>query len=88
MGLLNTSRSSNHSSFRMGRTELSAERYNSSRDREQPSPNISGLPSHEINESRGHLPKKIDSVLNPSRRRLYNEQSRPIPTRNGSKNMV
>lgn len=89
MGLLNTSRSSNHSSsFRMGRTELSAERYNSSRDREQPSYNISGLPSNEINESRGHLGKKPDSILNRSRRRLQYEQSRPINTRNGSKNMV
>jgi hypothetical protein len=46
MGLLNTSRSSNHSSsFRMGRTELSGERYNSSRDREQASQHISTLPS-------------------------------------------
>lgn len=90
MGLLNTSRSSNHSSsFRMRRTELSGDRYNTSRDRDQTSNQLSGLNSQEINESRGQIPKNIGTGMNQSRRRLRYEPSRIVPQQqSGSKNIV
>lgn len=71
MGLLNTSRSSNHSSsFRMRRTELSGERYNNSRDKDQTSNPISGLNSQEINDSRGQVYQRISTGIDVNRRRL------------------
>jgi hypothetical protein len=73
----------------MRRTELSGERYNNSRDPEQNSQHISGLPSHDVNDSRGRSSNKMGSVLNLSRRRLQQEGQRPLPLqRNGGKNIV
>jgi hypothetical protein len=90
MGLLNTSRSSNHSSsFRMRRTELSGDRYNASRDKDQTSNQISGLNSQEINESRGQIPKKIGSMNDLSSRRLRYEPAKIMPMQQtGAKRMV
>jgi len=73
----------------MRRTELSGERYNNSRDPEQNSQHISGLPSHDVNDSRGKPSNKMGSILNLSRRRLHQEGQKPLPLqRNGGKNIV
>lgn len=84
MGLLNTSRSSNHSSsFRMRRTELSNERYNLSRDNTQ---HFSGLNSQEANDSRNHSNHLAPN--NQTRRRLRYEPSRIAPQQPPPKNIV
>ena len=86
MGLLNTSRSSNHSSsFRMRRTELSGDRYNTSRDTTQ---HFSGLASQEANDSRAQIPNSLAAAASPSRRRLRYEPSRVTPQQPAAKNIV
>lgn len=85
MGLLNTSRSSNHSSsFRMRRTELSGERYNLSRDNTN---QFSGLNSQEVNDSRNHN-HNIAKPTSQTRRRLRYEPSRAAPQQPPQKNIV
>jgi hypothetical protein len=54
----------------MRRTELSGERYNSSRDKDQTSNHISGLNSQEVNDSRGQVYQKISTGIDLNRRRL------------------
>lgn len=83
MGLLNTSRSSNHSSsFRMRRTELSNERYNLSRDHTL---HLSGLNSQEPNDARS---PHIAMPAQHTRRRLRYEPSRIAPQQSAPRNIV
>ena len=83
MGLLNTSRSSNHSSsFRMPRTELSNDRYNLSRDNTQ---HFSGLSSQEINDPRS---PNIAAPTPQTRRRLRYEPSRVAAQQPAPRNIV
>jgi hypothetical protein len=76
MGLLNTSRSSNHSSsFRMRRTELSGERCPPSREHSQ---QASGY-THDNNHSRNDTSRRDAMPRDLNRRRGNYESSRPHP---------
>lgn len=85
MGLLNTSRSSNHSSsFRMRRTELSGERYNGSREHSQ---QTSGY-TNDNNQSRADT-SRADPPRELSRRKGNHESSsRPYPQQMPGKHNV
>ena len=69
-GILNTSRSSNHSSsLRIRRTELSGSRNHASRDKQESSNYNSGLESQDPIDQRQYI-KKIGSNLSSGRRKF------------------